>query len=136
MLDITCDSDGIIDHYIDGDGIATTMPMPNYATDNPPLVGFFMVGAYQEILGNMHNLFGDTTSVDIVLDDNGQAKILDYDEGNTVADMLQYVYLDPKNLIARYREQIEHSDLPVSEALQFLKELEEGLNGYTYLEEE
>lgn len=74
--------------------------------------------------------------MDIVLDDNGQAKILDYDEGNTVADMLQYVYLDPKNLIARYREQIEHSDLPVSEALQFLKELEEGLNGYTYLEEE
>ncbi|SPY32253.1 biosynthetic arginine decarboxylase [Pasteurella canis] len=65
MLDITCDSDGAIDHYIDGDGITTTMPMPHYEEDNPPLVGFFMVGAYQEILGNMHNLFGDTSTVDI-----------------------------------------------------------------------
>ncbi|MDA3977717.1 MULTISPECIES: biosynthetic arginine decarboxylase [Gallibacterium] len=136
LLDITCDSDGTIDHYIDGDGITTTMPMPNYAVDNPPLVGFFMVGAYQEILGNMHNLFGDTTTIDIVLDDQGEVKVLAHDAGNTVADMLHYVYLDPKQLIARYREQIEHSTLPASEALQFLKELEDGLNGYTYLEEE
>ncbi|MDQ0627776.1 arginine decarboxylase-like protein [Pantoea agglomerans] len=58
LLDITCDSDGTIDHYVDGDGIATTMPMPEYDLDNPPMLGFFMVGAYQEILGNMHNLFG------------------------------------------------------------------------------
>ncbi|UDW83292.1 biosynthetic arginine decarboxylase [Pasteurella canis] len=136
LLDITCDSDGAIDHYIDGDGITTTMPMPHYEEDNPPLVGFFMVGAYQEILGNMHNLFGDTSTVDILVEDNNKVRIVDYDEGNTVADMLQYVYLDPKKLLARYREQIEHSSLPASEAIQFLKELETGLNGYTYLEEE
>lgn len=49
LLDITCDSDGAIDHYIDGDGIATTMPMPEYDPENPPMLGFFMVGAYQEI---------------------------------------------------------------------------------------
>lgn len=136
LLDITCDSDGAIDHYIDGDGIATTMPMPAYSIDNPPLLGFFMVGAYQEILGNMHNLFGDTTTIDITLDEQGKVQVLDYDEGNTVADMLQYVYLDPNKLLARYREQIEHSNMPASEAIQFLKELEAGLNGYTYLEEE
>lgn len=65
LLDITCDSDGTIDHYIDGDGVATTMPMPPYDPENPPLLGFFMVGAYQEILGNMHNLFGDTAAVDV-----------------------------------------------------------------------
>ena len=65
LLDITCDSDGAIDHYIDGDGIATTMPMPEYDPENPPMLGFFMVGAYQEILGNMHNLFGDTEAVDV-----------------------------------------------------------------------
>lgn len=136
LLDITCDSDGAIDDYIDGDGIATTMPVPDYPVDNPPLLGFFMVGAYQEILGNMHNLFGDTSTIDILLDDNGQVIIDDYDEGNTVADMLEYVYLNPKKLLARYREQIEHSALSASEALQFLQELESGLNGYTYLEEE
>ena len=65
LLDITCDSDGTIDHYVDGDGIATTMPMPQYDADNPPMLGFFMVGAYQEIPGNMHNLFGDTEAVDV-----------------------------------------------------------------------
>lgn len=136
LLDITCDSDGTIDHYIDGDGIATTMPMPDYPADNPPLLGFFMVGAYQEILGNMHNLFGDTTTIDVMVHGENQFEVADYDEGNTVADMLEYVYQDPKELMRRYREQIEHSDLPASQAMAFLKELEIGLNGYTYLEEE
>lgn len=136
LLDITCDSDGTIDHYIDGDGIATTMPMPDYPADNPPLLGFFMVGAYQEILGNMHNLFGDTTTIDVMVQGQDQFDVADYDEGNTVADMLEYVYQDPKELMRRYREQIEHSDLPASQAMAFLKELEIGLNGYTYLEEE
>ncbi|HDR1156607.1 TPA: biosynthetic arginine decarboxylase [Pasteurella multocida] len=136
LLDITCDSDGTIDHYIDGDGITTTMPMPHYEEDNPPLLGFFMVGAYQEILGNMHNLFGDTSTVDVLVHEQDKAYIVDYDEGNTVADMLEYVYLDPKKLLDRYREQIEHSNLPASEAIQFLNELEVGLNGYTYLEDE
>lgn len=136
LLDITCDSDGTIDHYIDGDGITSTMPMPHYEEDNPPLLGFFMVGAYQEILGNMHNLFGDTSTVDVMVDGPDTVRIVDYDEGNTVADMLEYVYLDPKKLLDRYREQIEHSNLPASEAMHFLNELETGLNGYTYLEEE
>ncbi|XXQ68650.1 biosynthetic arginine decarboxylase [Neisseriaceae bacterium B1] len=136
LLDITCDSDGTIDHYIDGDGIATTMPMPDYPEDNPPLLGFFMVGAYQEILGNMHNLFGDTTTVDVLINEPNRFELVDYDEGNTVADMLKYVYQDPQELMNRYREQIEHSDLPASQAMLFLKELEMGLKGYTYLEDE
>ncbi|AKP12924.1 Biosynthetic arginine decarboxylase [Neisseria gonorrhoeae] len=136
LLDITCDSDGTIDHYIDGDGIAGTMPMPDYPEEEPPFLGFFMVGAYQEILGNMHNLFGDTATADVVVREDGQFTVIDYDEGNTVADMLEYVYQDPKELMKRYREQIEHSDLPASQAMSFLKELEAGLNGYTYLEDE
>lgn len=136
LLDITCDSDGTIERYIDGDGIATTMPMPDYPENNPPLLGFFMVGAYQEILGNMHNLFGDTTTIDVLINEQNQFELVDYDEGNTVADMLEYVYQDPKELMKRYREQIEHSDLPASEAMLLLNELEMGLNGYTYLEDE
>ncbi|MBV7388696.1 biosynthetic arginine decarboxylase [Pasteurellaceae bacterium TAE3-ERU1] len=136
VLDITCDSDGMIKSYIDGDGIANTMPLPYYEEDEPPLLGFFMVGAYQEILGNMHNLFGDTSTIDVLLDDNGEIVITDFDEGNTVADMLEYVYLNPQKLINDYREQIEQSNLSAAEGLKFLQELESGLNGYTYLEEE
>ncbi|QRN41852.1 MAG: biosynthetic arginine decarboxylase [Neisseriaceae bacterium] len=133
LLDITCDSDGIVDQFIDGDGIAKTMPIPEYDLERPPLIGFFMVGAYQEILGNMHNLFGDTHSVDIVIEDTGEISIVDYEKGDIVSDMLQYVYLDPQQLIHRYRQQIESSDLTATEAINYLKTLEEGLESYTYL---
>ncbi|MDX5629039.1 MULTISPECIES: biosynthetic arginine decarboxylase [unclassified Brenneria] len=136
LLDITCDSDGSIDHYIDGDGIATTMPMPPYDAENPPLLGFFMVGAYQEILGNMHNLFGDTATVDVFVFQDGSIEIDESDEGNTVADMLEYVQLDPEVLLARFRDQVKGTDLDAALQAQFLEEFENGLYGYTYLEDE
>ncbi|MBJ7222765.1 MULTISPECIES: biosynthetic arginine decarboxylase [unclassified Brenneria] len=136
LLDITCDSDGSIDHYVDGDGIATTMPMPPYDPDNPPLLGFFMVGAYQEILGNMHNLFGDTATVDVFVFQDGSIEIEESDEGNTVADMLEYVQLDPEVLMARFRDQVKATELDVDLQAQFLEEFETGLYGYTYLEDE
>ncbi|MEQ9773006.1 biosynthetic arginine decarboxylase [Pectobacterium jejuense] len=136
VLDITCDSDGTIDHYVDGDGIATTMPMPPYDPENPPLLGFFMVGAYQEILGNMHNLFGDTSTVDVFVFQDGTVEIEESDEGNTVADMLEYVQLDPKVLMTRFRDQVKETDLDTELQAQFLEEFESGLYGYTYLEDE
>lgn len=136
LLDITCDSDGSIDHYIDGDGIATTMPMPPYDPENPPLLGFFMVGAYQEILGNMHNLFGDTSTVDVFVFQDGSIEIEESDEGNTVADMLEYVQLDPDVLMSRFRDQVKETDLDAELQAQFLQEFETGLYGYTYLEDE
>lgn len=136
LLDITCDSDGSIDHYVDGDGIATTMPMPPYDPDNPPLLGFFMVGAYQEILGNMHNLFGDTATVDVFVFQDGSVEIEESDEGNTVADMLEYVQLDPEVLMARFRDQVKATELDTDLQAQFLEEFETGLYGYTYLEDE
>ncbi|MBN3265075.1 biosynthetic arginine decarboxylase [Pectobacterium brasiliense] len=136
VLDITCDSDGTIDHYVDGDGIATTMPMPPYDPENPPLLGFFMVGAYQEILGNMHNLFGDTSTVDVFVFQDGTVEIEESDEGNTVADMLEYVQLDPKVLMTRFRDQVKETDLDNELQAQFLEEFESGLYGYTYLEDE
>lgn len=136
LLDITCDSDGTIDHYIDGDGMTTTMPMPPYDADNPPLLGFFMVGAYQEILGNMHNLFGDTASVDVFVFSDGSVEVQQSEDGNTVAEMLEYVQLDPKTLMLRYREQIKGAHLSAEMEKQFLQEFEAGLYGYTYLEDE
>ncbi|WP_159565930.1 biosynthetic arginine decarboxylase [Budvicia diplopodorum] len=136
LLDITCDSDGTIDHYIDGDGMATTMPMPPYDAENPPLLGFFMVGAYQEILGNMHNLFGDTASVDVFVFADGTVEVEQSEEGNSVAEMLEYVQLNPETLMARYREQIKAANLSDELEVQFLQEFEAGLYGYTYLEDE
>ncbi|KJT22571.1 arginine decarboxylase, partial [Salmonella enterica subsp. enterica serovar Heidelberg str. SARA36] len=136
LLDITCDSDGAIDHYIDGDGIATTMPMPEYDPENPPMLGFFMVGAYQEILGNMHNLFGDTEAVDVFVFPDGSVEVELSDEGDTVADMLQYVQLDPKTLLTHFRDQVKQTDLDDALQQQFLEEFEAGLYGYTYLEDE
>ena len=75
VLDITCDSDGTIDQYVDGQGIETTLPVPAWNPDKPYLMGFFLVGAYQEILGDMHNLFGDTHSVVVNVDENGESQI-------------------------------------------------------------
>lgn len=136
LLDITCDSDGIIDHYIDGDGIAATMPMPNYDPEKPPMIGFFMVGAYQEILGNMHNLFGDTAAIDVYIDNSGEVRYLQSEEGDSVADMLHYVKLDPNMLLTLFRDQVNSKDLTKSLKEQFLAEFETGLYGYTYLEGE
>ena len=136
LLDITCDSDGAIDHYIDGDGIATTMPMPEYDPENPPMLGFFMVGAYQEILGNMHNLFGDTEAVDVFVFPDSSVEVELSDEGDTVADMLQYVQLDPKTLLTQFRDQVKKTDHDAELQQQFLEEFEAGLYGYTYLEDE
>lgn len=136
LLDITCDSDGTIDHYVDGDGVATTMPMPPYDPENPPALGFFMVGAYQEILGNMHNLFGDTASVDVYVFPDGTVESELSDEGDSVADMLQYVQLDPQVLLARFRDQVKETDLDGVLQEEFLEEFEAGLYGYTYLEDE
>ena len=136
LLDITCDSDGTIDHYIDGDGVATTMPMPPYDAENPPLLGFFMVGAYQEILGNMHNLFGDTSAVDVFVFPDGAVEVEQTDEGDTVADMLEYVQLNPKKLLQQFSKQVKETDLDADIQTQFMEEFETGLYGYTYLEDE
>ncbi|SQC14948.1 arginine decarboxylase [Klebsiella pneumoniae] len=116
--------------------IATTMPMPEYDPENPPMLGFFMVGAYQEILGNMHNLFGDTEAVDVFVFPDGSVEVELSDEGDTVADMLQYVQLDPNTLLTQFRDQVKNTGLDDALQQQFLEEFEAGLYGYTYLEDE
>ncbi|MBE0366192.1 arginine decarboxylase [Pseudoalteromonas ulvae UL12] len=134
LLDITCDSDGTVDQYVDGQGIETTLPVPEWSPESPYLLGFFLVGAYQEILGDMHNLFGDTHSTVINMDENGQAHISEINEGDTVEDMLRYVHLDPDSFRAAYAELAE-SKLPEDERESVLAELDLGLKGYTYLED-
>lgn len=134
LLDITCDSDGAIDHYVDGQGIESTLPVPAWTEDEPYLLGFFLVGAYQEILGDMHNLFGDTHSAVVFINDEGEAEITEINEGDTVEDMLRYVHLDPELFKRTYSELIE-ARLSTTEGEQIFNELEAGLQGYTYLED-
>lgn len=134
VLDITCDSDGTIDQYVDGQGIETTLPVPAWNPDEPYLMGFFLVGAYQEILGDMHNLFGDTHSVVVNVDESGEANIDYINEGDTVEDMMRYVHIDMGLIRQNYKELVT-AKVPEQEQQSVLEELEQGLMGYTYLED-
>jgi arginine decarboxylase len=134
LLDITCDSCGAIDQYVDGQGIETTVPVPEWTPEENYLFGFFLVGAYQEILGDMHNLFGDTHSACAYMNDQGKIDITAVNEGDTVEDMLRYVHLDPQAIRATYAE-LTNKHLADDERAAILDELEQGLQGYTYLED-
>jgi arginine decarboxylase len=135
IQDITCDSDGRIDRYVDGQGTETTLPLPEEKTGEPLLMGFFMTGAYQEILGDMHNLFGDTHSVDVRLTAEGGYEISDPITGDTVAKVLRYVNFEPDALVEAYRRKFAASTLAPETQSALLAELAAGLDGYTYLEE-
>ena len=135
IQDITCDSDGRIDRYVDGQGTETTLPLPEEKTGEPLLMGFFMTGAYQEILGDMHNLFGDTHSVDVRLTAEGGYEISAPITGDTVAKVLRYVNFEPDALVEAYRRKFAASTLAPETQSALLAELAAGLDGYTYLEE-
>ena len=134
IQDITCDSDGRIDLYVDGQGLESTLPLPEWDDDDDKLIGLFLVGAYQEILGDLHNLFGDTDSVDVALDENGEWRLSHVQQGDAVADVLGYVNFDAVALKQKLTEQLIASPLSVEERELFVSELSEGLSGYTYLE--
>jgi arginine decarboxylase len=137
LQDITCDSDGRIDTYVDGQGVTTTLPLVPYSKDQPHLLGIFLVGAYQEILGDMHNLFGDTHSVQIELDPNSERgyKLLHPLHGDRVEQVLRYVQFEAQDLIDAYHQKFLKADLSKIEASEYLEILMEGLKGYTYLED-
>jgi arginine decarboxylase len=135
IQDITCDSDGRIDRYVDGQGIETTLPLPADVPGEPMLMGFFMTGAYQEILGDMHNLFGDTHSVDVQCNADGGYTISDPIQGDTVSKVLQYVNFEPAALIEAYEKKFTGTEFDRATRDKLLAELAGGLSGYTYLEE-
>ncbi|MCS2610983.1 biosynthetic arginine decarboxylase [Halomonas dongshanensis] len=134
IQDITCDSDGRIDSYVDGQGVESTLPLPEWESDDERWLGFFLVGAYQEILGDLHNLFGDTDSVDVALDAEGQWHISNPQAGDTVANVLGYVNFDASVLKQKLHAQLITSDFSDDERERFAASLTEGLEGYTYLE--
>lgn len=138
LQDITCDSDGKIETYICRDRQTNYIPLHAIEKDRPYYIGVFLVGAYQEILGNMHNLFGDTNAVHISVHENGEYSIDQIIDGETVADVLDYVQYDPKRLVRRLESwvtrAIKQNKISVDEGKEFISNFRSGLYGYTYLE--
>ncbi len=133
LCDLTCDSDGRIDRYVDRGSLEPTVPMHRLDRADPYLIGFFMVGAYQEILGDMHNLFGDTNAVNVVLDGDGGWTLSGAERGDRTDELLRYVHLLPEALAEAYRRKLEAVEPDEALRADLLAELEAGLTGYTYL---
>lgn len=136
LQDLTCDSDGRIDSYVDGQGIESSLPLPPYHNGETYCLGIFLVGAYQEILGDMHNLFGDTDSVHVEFDKAGQFHLVEPLLGDRVDDVLRTVHFEPQQLMHSYKQQLEHAPITSENRRNYLDMLASGLIGYTYLEEE
>ncbi len=136
LCDITCDSDGRMDAYVDREGLTPTLALHPLREGEPYLLGFFMVGAYQEILGDIHNLFGDTNAVNVLLDAGSPTgwRLDDPEFGDRTDELLRYVHLAPEALAASYRQKIDSAGFSPDEGASLLAELEAGLTGYTYLD--
>ncbi len=135
LEDITCDSDGRIDQYVDAEGIEGSLPLHAPRAGESYLLGMFMVGAYQEILGDMHNLFGDTDAVHVEITGDGHYKVVDTIRGDTVDSVLDYVHFDARGLLEAYQGKLAAAGLDAARSVQYAEELAAGLEGYTYLED-
>jgi arginine decarboxylase len=140
LADITCDSDGKIDRFCDLKDVKRTLELHSLRANEPYYLGFFLVGAYQEILGDMHNLFGDPNIVHVDIDEAGKPRITHVVRGDRTEEVLSYVEYFEQDVLARLRRHIERSldegrmSLEESAALQ--KRYEDGLQSYTYLSRE
>ncbi len=136
--DITCDSDGKIDHFIDLRDVRNTLELHPF-DGQPYYLGAFLLGAYQEILGDLHNLFGDTNAVHVSLDEDGVINLDTVIKGDTVREVLHYVQYSADELVAQMRKDVERAvragKISLDESRQLLRFYESGLEGYTYLEE-
>lgn len=135
VQDLTCDSDGRVDTYIDRQSIEHTLAVHALAPNEEYLLGFFLVGAYQEILGDMHNLFGDTHSVNVELDGTGGYRLVEPQRGDGADELLRYVHIEPEEIAAAFRSRLAEADIGQEQRRQYEAELMAGLTAYTYLED-
>lgn len=134
--DLTCDSDGQIGLYPDSEGIETTLPLHKVRQHEEYWLGMFLLGAYQEILGDMHNLFGDTDAINVELNEDGSHKLQGAELGDSIEELLVYVHFDIAAMLTIYQQKIDAVGLAEYEKSTFLHEMEEGIKGYTYFEKE
>ncbi len=137
LQDITCDSDGKIDNFISSSSGSTYLPVHSLRKNESYYLGVFLVGAYQEILGDLHNLFGDTNAVHVTVDKNGYY-IDQTIDGETVAEVLDYAQYNAKRLVRTVETWVtscvKQGSITVEEGKEFLSNYRSGLYGYTYLE--
>jgi len=135
--DISCDSDGKVDQFIDRRDVKRTLPLHVF-NGEPYFIGTFLVGAYQEILGDLHNLFGDTNAVHVSLSETGEVILDTVVRGDTVKEVLDYVQFNSQTLLEQFRLDVEcavrEGKMGYEESGRLLRFYEDGLNGYTYLE--
>jgi arginine decarboxylase len=135
LQDVTCDSDGKIDAFVGWRKPKPSLELHAFSHGEPYILGIFLTGAYQEILGDLHNLFGDTNAVHLRLRDGGY-EVGGVVHGDTVTEVLNYVQFDVQQLIANFRRKVQNAtDLSRAEANAFIADYIAGLDGYTYLED-
>ncbi|RJS91400.1 biosynthetic arginine decarboxylase [Salinisphaera sp. Q1T1-3] len=132
LCDLTCDSDGRLDRYVDDAGLDTTLPLHRLVPGESYRIGIFMVGAYQENLGDMHNLFGDTDVVNVETDASGW-HLSEAQHGDRADELLEYVHFEPETLRSAYRRKLAAAGLSARDYRECETLLEAGLAGYTYL---
>ncbi len=136
LADITCDSDGVMDQFVDLRDVSHTLPLHPLKKGDPYYLGIFLIGAYQEILGDLHNLFGDTTVVHVSSNENGY--VIDKTiGGDTVMEVLAYVQFTRDGMNARMRERIEAAlqsgNLTLEQSAMLTRHFERILDSDTYL---
>ncbi|WP_147693602.1 arginine decarboxylase [Vogesella mureinivorans] len=133
LQDLTCDSDGKVKQYVDQQSIENSMPVHEVKAGDEYLIAVFMVGAYQEILGDMHNLFGDTDSVNVYVREGGKVTFEGVEEHDTIEDMLRYVHLSPEEILNRYESKARMAGLNQEERSSYFAEFCRGLKQSSYL---
>ncbi len=137
IADLTCDSDGKIDKFIDLHGVQRHIDLHPYKGDQPYYIGIFLVGAYQECLGNLHNLFGDTNAVHVEVDETGAPRISSIVEGDTIKEVLSYVQYSGDDLLNGLNRMIDlavrNGTMSAEDSAKFMSRYKESLGGYTYL---
>ena len=138
LSDITCDSDGKVDKFITSNGEKNALPLHDLNDDANYYLGVFFIGAYQETLGDLHNLFGDTNVVTIDFDGNGGFKLLHEVEGDTISDVLSYCEYDPRKCMDEFKVIVENAvdvgKISTAERKKLITDYKNQLNGYTYYE--
>ena len=137
LQDVTCDSDGKIDRFVGDKNGRPSLELHGFTDGEPYILGVFLTGAYQEILGDLHNLFGDTNAVHVRLGANGRYEVTDLVHGDTVTEVLNYVQFRSNDLLQTFRRKVSATkQLSRQEANTFIADYVAGLEGYTYLEGE